>query len=85
MPVLGLQVPVVLHGAGAAHVTGLLPVHTPLTHAIACRHLFVIWHGAQVAPAVPHSLVLCAVVTHPELSQHPNAHDAALHATHAPP
>jgi hypothetical protein len=38
----------------------------------------------HAAPLLPHSVVVCAAVTHPVLSQHPSGHEVALHATHAP-
>jgi hypothetical protein len=43
-------------------------------------------HALQAAPPVtePHWLTLWAAVTQPLAAQHPVAHDAALHATHAP-
>jgi hypothetical protein len=40
-------------------------------------------HPPPLVP-VPHSLGLCAVVTHPFPSQHPPAHDALLHAMQVP-
>ena len=33
VPLVGSQVPSTWHGSLAPHVTGLLPVHAPLTHA----------------------------------------------------
>jgi hypothetical protein len=40
--------------------------------------------AAHAAPPLPHSLFVCAVVTHPVESQQPCAHDVASHATQAP-
>jgi hypothetical protein len=42
-------------------------------------------HALHAAPALPHSLSVCVVVTHPVASQQPPAHDVASHATQAPP
>ena len=39
-PVLGLQVPAVWHWSSAVHVTGLDPVHVPLSQASLCVHAF---------------------------------------------
>jgi hypothetical protein len=38
VPVAALQVPAVWHWSGAAHATGLLPVHTPTWHVSVCEH-----------------------------------------------
>jgi hypothetical protein len=46
--------------------------------------LWLAGQAAHAAPRLPHSLLLCAVVTHPVPLQQPCGHDVALQATHAP-
>ena len=46
-PVLGLHVPAVWHWSSAVQVTGLDPVHVPLSHASLCVHAL---PSLQVAP-----------------------------------
>ena len=58
-PVLGLHVPAVWHWSSAVHVTGLDPVHVPLSHASVRVHALPSLHvvpfaavGLEHAPLV---------------------------------
>jgi hypothetical protein len=58
-PVLVLQVPVVWHWSGAAHVTGLAPAHAPAWHVSAWVHALPSLHEAPSAFAgLEHTPVL---------------------------
>jgi hypothetical protein len=46
--------------------------------------LWLAGQAAQAAPRLPHSVVVCAAVTHPVLSQHPLGHDVELHGPQTP-
>ena len=50
-PVVGLQVPAMWHWS-AGHVTGLLPMHTPASHASVWLHALPSLHGNPSALAV---------------------------------
>jgi hypothetical protein len=48
VPLVVSQVPALWHESGAAHVTGLVPVHAPNSHTSACVHAF---PSLQVVPS----------------------------------
>ncbi|MDP8999512.1 MAG: hypothetical protein M3O46_05315 [Myxococcota bacterium] len=76
------QAPLQVSGVAPEHaMLHALPLHTALpVPLLGPEHDL---HAPPAAP-VPHSVMLCAVVTHPWLPQHPAEHVVLSHATHVP-